>query len=94
MQQILFVVVGWLIREVVVKFLVIAAVYALLVLFVPMAVGYVTPFISTSGLSSLFAAVPDSIYFFLYFFRIDIGMPLCISAAIARFLIRRLPVIG
>ncbi len=94
MQQILFVVVGWLIREVVVKFLVIAAVYALLVLLVPMAVGYVTPFISTSSLSSLFAAVPDSVYFFLYFFRIDIGLPLCISAAIARFLIRRLPVIG
>lgn len=94
MQQILFIVAGWIIREVVIKFCVIAGVYALLVLLVPMAVSLVLPYIGTSSLTSLFSAVPDSIYFFFYFFRLDVGLPLCISASIARFLIRRLPVIG
>ena len=44
MLQVLYVVAAWLIREVVIKFVVIAAVYALLVLLVPIAVGYVAPY--------------------------------------------------
>ena len=94
MQAILYTIVVWIIRQVVIKFVVIGAVYALLVLLVPMVVGYVTPFIGTGSLNSLFAAIPDSVYFFLYFFRLDVGLPLTISAFIASFLIRRLPLIG
>ena len=94
MQAILYTVVVWVLRQVVVKFVVIGAVYALLVILVPMVVGYVAPFIGTGSLNSLFAAVPDSVYFFFYFFRLDVGLPLTISALIAGFLIRRLPLIG
>jgi len=94
MQQIFFIVVSWVIREVVVKFLVIAAIYAALVLLVPMVVGFITPYISTAGLNSAFAAVPDGVYFFFYYMRLDVGLPLLISASIASFLIRRLPVVG
>ena len=94
MPAILYAVLGWILRQVVIKFVVIGAVYALLVLLVPMAVGYVGPFIGTGSLNSLFAAVPDSVYFFFYFFRLDVGLPLTISAFIAGFLIRRLPLIG
>ena len=94
MPAILYALAGWILRQVVIKFVVIGAVYALLVLLVPMAVGYVAPFIGSSSLTSLFAAVPDSVYFFLYFFRLDVGLPLTISAFIAGFLIRRLPLIG
>ncbi len=94
MQAILYAVVVWVLRQVVVKFVVIGAVYALLVILVPMAVGYVTPFIGVNSLTSLFNQVPDSVYFFFYFFRLDVGLPLVISAFIAGFLIRRLPLIG
>lgn len=94
MQAIVYAVVVWVLREVVIKFLVIGAVYSLLVILVPMAVGYVTPYVGVSSLNSLFAQVPDSVYFFFYFFRLDVGLPLIISAFIAGFLIRRLPLIG
>ena len=94
MPAILYAVAGWLLRQVVIKFVVIGAIYALLVLLVPMAVGYLAPFIGTTSLTLLFAAVPDSVYFFFYFFRLDVGLPLTISALIAGFLIRRLPLIG
>jgi uncharacterized protein DUF2523 len=94
MQQILFIVAGWLIREVVIKSVVIAAMYAVLVIIVPIAIGFVTPYVGTGNLTSLFGSVPDAIYFFFYFFRLDAGLPMCISACVARFLIRRLPIIG
>lgn len=94
MQQILFIVASWIVREIVVKFLVIAAIYSVLVLLVPMVVGFITPYISTAGLNSAFAAVPDGVYFFFYYMRLDVGLPLEISACVAVFLIRRLPVVG
>jgi hypothetical protein len=94
MQQIFFIIVSWIVREVVVKFLIIAAIYAALVLLVPMVVGFITPYISTAGLNSAFGAVPDGVYFFFYYMRLDVGLPLLISASIASFLIRRLPVVG
>ena len=94
MQKILFIIASWIIREIVVKFLVVAAVYASLVLLVPMVVGFITPFIGISSLNSAFAAVPDGAYFFFYYMRLDFGLPLEIAAFIAVFLIRRLPVIG
>ena len=62
MAAILWAVAGWFFREVMVKFLVLAALYWLLAYLVPFAIAYVAPFISTSGLTGLFAAVPDGVY--------------------------------
>lgn len=85
---------GWLVRGAVVKASTFTAVLAVLGFFVPMAVGFITPFLGVGNLSAVFGAVSPGIWFFLDFFRIDIGVPLLLSALVTRFLIRRLPFIG
>lgn len=94
MPLILAPLVTWVFRDVVVKFMVFTAVFALVAFFVPKAIAYLGGFINTSGLSSAFSAVSPGVWFFLDFFQLGYGIPLLISAWVARFLIRRLPVIG
>lgn len=84
----------WIFRDVVVKFLVFAAVFALVAFLVPKAVAYLGNFINPGGLTSAFGAVGPGVWFFLDFFQLGYGLPLVISAYVARFLIRRLPIIG
>jgi hypothetical protein len=87
-------VVGFLIREVVVKFIVFTSLFALVAFLVPKAIGFLSPFLGLSSLSSAFTGLPAGVWFFLDFFNLGFGVPLLISAYVARFLIRRLPVIG
>lgn len=94
MQAILWPIVSWIFREIVVKFLVFTALFALLVFLIPKAIAIVSPWVSTSGLSSAFSGLGAGVWFFLDFFQLAYGVPLMISAWVARFLIRRLPIIG
>lgn len=94
MLAILAPLVSWIFREVVIKFVVLISVFSIMAIVVPKAIGLVSPLIGTSGLSNSFSGVDPGVWFFLDFFALDYGMPLLISAAVARFLIRRLPVIG
>lgn len=87
-------IISYIFREVVVKFVVLAAVFALLGIFVPMAVSFLVPHIGTASLNSAFSTVSPGVWYFLDFFGLSAGLPLIISAFVARFLIRRLPVIG
>ncbi len=86
--------VAFLFRDVVVRFLVFTAVFALVAFLVPKAVAYLEPFLGLSGLTDAFAGLSSSVWFFLDFFNLAYGVPLLISAYVSRFLIRRLPVIG
>lgn len=94
MQALLWPIVSWIFREIVVKFLIFTALFALLVFLVPKAIAFVTPWVGTSSLTNAFAGLGAGVWFFLDFFQLGYGVPLLISAWVTRFLIRRLPVIG
>jgi hypothetical protein len=85
---------SWLLREIVVKFIVFTALFSLVAYFVPYAIRYLLPFLGVQALDSAFSGLPSGILYFLDFFAVDVGVSFVISAYISRFLIRRLPVIG
>ncbi len=84
----------WIFRGVVVQFLILSAVVAVVVFLVPFAVDQVSPFIGGGALTSAFNGLPSGIWYFIDLARLDFGIPMVLSAFIARFLVRRLPVIG
>jgi Protein of unknown function (DUF2523) len=86
--------ISWIFRGVVIKFLILTAVFAVLAIAIPAAIALIVPHISTAGLSSAFSGIDSGVWWFLDFFALDYGIPLIISAYVARFLIRRLPLIG
>lgn len=85
---------SWIVRGVVVKSVVLSGVFALVLFLVPYAVNQLISFINPSLLTNAFAALPPGVWYFLDAFRLDVGAPLVISAFVAHFIIRRLPVIG
>lgn len=86
--------VTWIFRAVVIKFVVLTAVFALLAVVIPKAIQLIAPHIGINSLNSAFSGVDSGVWWLLEYFALDYGIPLLISAAVARFLIRRLPVIG
>ncbi len=86
--------VGFLLKEVVIKFFVFAAVFGLVAVLIPVVIGYIGPWLGTEGLTTVFSQLSPAVWFFLDFFNIAFGLPLMISAHITRFLIRRLPIVG
>lgn len=87
-------VVAFMLREVVAKFVIFAGVFGLVAILVPVAIGYILPWLGASSLSSAFSSVSPGVWFFLDFFQLSFGLPLLVSAWITRFIVRRLPVVG
>lgn len=85
---------AWLLRPAVLSFVGGTIIYGLLTLLLPYIISYISPFLSTNGLTSAFTAQGSGVWYFLDFFDIGFGLPLMISAWVARFLVRRLPIVG
>lgn len=87
-------VVTFLLREVIIKFFVMAVLFVVIAELMPLVVNYLVGFVNPGGLTSIFSAIPSGVWFFWDAFRLDVGIPLYISAHVARFSIRRVPVVG
>ena len=94
MHLILWPIVSWLLREVIVKFVIMGVLFLLVSVLAPMILGFLGDFVSPQGLNAVFANVPPGAWYFIDYLRLDYGLPLLISAVIARFLIRRIPFMG
>jgi Protein of unknown function (DUF2523) len=82
---------GFVFRQVVVKFVVLFSLYFVIQEFVG-ALSSLLP--SPSSLSSSFAGVTSGMWWFLDLFGFSQGASLVVAAMAARFLIRRIPLIG
>ena len=85
---------SWLVKGVVIKALVMGVVFVVVAELTPLVIDYLGNLISPGGLTTAFSGIPPGVWFFLDFFALDFGLPLIMSAQVARFLIRRIPFIG
>ncbi|MCL6353239.1 DUF2523 family protein [Pectobacterium polaris] len=83
---------SFLLRSVVMKFGIMFALFFVVQEFVPVLLSLVN--VSPLPLVELFNQLPDSVWFFLNIFQVPTGITLMISSIIARFIIRRIPLIG
>jgi Protein of unknown function (DUF2523) len=93
MGAILWPMISWLLRGVVIKSVLFAALFAVLSMLIPFLLSYllgITPQTVQDGLGSMSSS---TLYFFKAF-GLDVGIPVVLSAHATRFLIRRIPFIG
>lgn len=89
-------VLGFVLRSVIVKFVLFYGIYFVVREFVPALTSY--GFFSGSGkasaLSSALNSVPSSVWYFLDLSNFSMGVSMVLSAYVTRFIIRRIPLIG
>lgn len=87
------VVLGWVFRGIVIKFVILSAIYYV-VTWIAEAVLSQLDISPLTGLQTVVNGIPTGILWFMQFFRLDVGLPLVLGAYLTAFIIRRLPIIG
>ncbi|EJF5608179.1 DUF2523 domain-containing protein [Salmonella enterica] len=91
MTSVLYGVLGFLLRSVIVKFTVFFALYFIVQEFVPLILDMVN---RQLPLLALISSIPDSLKYFFNAFKVIDGINIILSAFATRFIIRRIPIIG
>ena len=86
-------VLGWIFRGVVIKFVILGAIYYVIA-WIAEAVLSTFDISPLTGLQTVINAIPTGVLWFMGIFRLDVGIPLILGAMLTKFLIRRLPFIG
>ncbi|EIJ42362.1 hypothetical protein BegalDRAFT_1474 [Beggiatoa alba B18LD] len=86
----------WVTKWAIMKFIFVLAIFAIVDFFWPILISLLPSYLTDSSqIENLFGAFPSWLLYMFYWTAFsDFGFPLLISAMIARFTIRRLPVIG
>jgi len=89
-------VLGFVLRSVIVKFVIFYAIYFVVREFVPVltSYGFFSGGSKASALSSALSIIPSSVWYFLDLMNFSMGVSMVLSAYVTRFIIRRIPVIG
>ncbi|OKP02014.1 DUF2523 family protein [Xenorhabdus eapokensis] len=82
---------GYVLRTVVIKFIVFGALYLVVKELMSVVVELLP---KSTNIQSLFDLLPDSSWYFINLFQGTLGVSLVVTAWFTRFIIRRIPIIG
>lgn len=85
---------GFVFRGIVAKFFVFFALFFITTEFIPVVIELFIPENLRVNFQTLFNNLPSDMWYFLELLKVPFGVTLFISAMLARFIIRRIPVIG
>lgn len=84
---------GWFVRGVVIKFIILSAIYYVVV-WIGESVLSQLDISPLTGLQTVVNSLPAGVLWGLGVLKFDVGLPLLLGAMLTKFVIRRLPIIG